>query len=168
MGRRILIAYATKHESTREVAEAVAERLRVHGLDIELRAARDVRVLDDYGAVVLGGALYMGRWHDEARGFLKRHRVKLAGMPVAVFGLGPRTMSETDVEGSRKQLEHALARVPEVEPVATAIFGGVVDPAKLSFPFNRMAAIDARDWTAIEAWADELPATFGSIAFATA
>jgi menaquinone-dependent protoporphyrinogen oxidase len=165
---RIMIAYATKHGSTREVAEAVAERLRIHGLDVELRAAPDVRELDDYDAVVLGGALYMGRWHDEARGFLKRHRMKLAGMPVAVFGMGPRTMSDTDVKGSRKQLERALARVPEVEPVTKAIFGGVVAPAKLSFPLNRMPASDARDWTAIESWADELAESLRSIALTPA
>src|SRR6059058_1597122 len=89
MEPRVLIAYATKHGSTREVAERVAERLRAHGLDVEVQATGGIRELDDYGAVVLGGALYMGRWHDAARGFLKRHRTKLAAMPVAVFGMVP-------------------------------------------------------------------------------
>ena len=40
--------------------------------------------------------------------------------------------------------------------VAVAIFGGVVDPRKLSFPFNHMPASDARDWEAIHAWTDEV------------
>jgi hypothetical protein len=31
----------------------------------------------------------------------------------------------------------------------------VIDPAKLHFPFNRMPATDARDWEAIEAFADQ-------------
>jgi menaquinone-dependent protoporphyrinogen oxidase len=70
--------------------------------------------------------------------------------------MGPLTMEEADVAGSRKQLDHALAKTPDVELVSVAIFGGVVDPGKLHFPFNHMPASDARDWEAIRAWADEL------------
>jgi hypothetical protein len=36
-----------------------------------------------------------------------------------------------------------------------AVFGGVVDPTKLHFPFSRMPQSDARDWDAIAAWASE-------------
>jgi menaquinone-dependent protoporphyrinogen IX oxidase len=38
------VAYATKHGSTREVADAVAGSLREHGLDVDLRPAADVHV----------------------------------------------------------------------------------------------------------------------------
>jgi menaquinone-dependent protoporphyrinogen oxidase len=98
----------------------------------------------------------MGRWHADARRFLTRHRETLATLPVAVFGMGPLTMEEREVESSRKQLERALAKVPDVEPVSITVFGGVVDPAKLRFPFSHMPASDARDWDAIRAWADEV------------
>ena len=46
--------------------------------------------------------------------------------------------------------------MPRVAPVAVTIFGGVVDPEQLRFPFSRMAPSDARDWDAIAAWADEV------------
>ena len=48
--------------------------------------------------------------------------------------------------------------MPEVEAVSVAVFGGVVDPAKLPFPFSHMEASDARDWDAIRAWAEEVAA----------
>jgi menaquinone-dependent protoporphyrinogen oxidase len=153
---RVLVAYATKKGSTKEVAEAVADVLREHGADVDFRRADDVTDVGAYEAVVLGGALYMGRWHSDAQRFLLKHRNALSVLPVFVFGMGPQTLEEKDVAGSRGQLDGALARVPEVEPVSVAIFGGVVDPAKLHFPFNRMSASDARDWDAIRSWAEEV------------
>jgi menaquinone-dependent protoporphyrinogen oxidase len=153
---RVLVAYATKHGSTREVAETVSGILRARGLDVQLLPAAEVDSLASYDAVVLGAALYMGRLHGEARRLLDRHRQALAGMPVAVFAMGPKSLEDADVAGARIQLERGLARVAEVEPVSTAIFGGVIDPPKLRFPLNRLPASDARDWDVIRAWANEV------------
>ena len=158
MSKPLLVAYATKHESTHEVADAVAVRLREHGLEAEVRPARDVGTLAPYGGVVIGGALYMGRWHRDARRFLSHHRDELTVLPLAVFAMGPRTVKDEDVADSRKQLDRALAKEPRLEPVTVAIFGGVVDPAKQHFPFTHMDASDARDWDEIRSWADSVAA----------
>ena len=90
----VLVAYATRHGSAREVAEAIAGTLQALGADVELRAARDVRGPDGFvrgqtgswSLIVLGAPLYSGRWHRDAHRFLRRHRKELAGVPVAVFG----------------------------------------------------------------------------------
>jgi menaquinone-dependent protoporphyrinogen oxidase len=156
MTGNVLVGYATKHGSTIEVAEAIATALRDSGHEVDVAAAADVRALDGYSAVVLGGALYMGRLHPDADGFLKRHSHALQEMPLAVFAMGPKTIAEADVVASRKQLNNALAAAPELTPVAVAIFGGVVDPSKLRFPFTRMPASDARDWDAIGAWSHDV------------
>lgn len=160
MTRPLLVAYATKHGSTHQVAEAIAAMLRTQGLAVDTRPAADVTDLDSYDGVVLGGALYMGRLHADARHFLRRHGKALEAMPLAVFAMGPLTDEETQVEGSRKQLQQALSKVPRVHPVSTAIFGGVVDPSELHFPFNYMPASDARDWQLIESWAREVGLVF--------
>ena len=136
MSGAVLVAYATKKGSTQEVAEAVAEVLRERGLEVELRAAREVEDVSAYAGVVVGGALYTGRWHRDARRLLRRHRAALATLPVAVFAMGPKTAEPNDLARAREQLDRHLNKVPEVEPVAVGIFGGVVDPAKLRFPFN--------------------------------
>jgi flavodoxin len=102
MTSRILVAYATKHGSTWEVAEAIATSLRKQGLEADVqRGARrgEPRALpanlERCDAVILGGALYMGRWHRDARHFLERHRRLLGAIPVAVFAMGPATTEET-------------------------------------------------------------------------
>lgn len=151
----ILVAYASKYGSTREVAEFIAATLRDEGHDVELQPAADIRSVDGHDAVVLGAGIYMGRLHAGARHFLKRLHGTL-DMPFAAFAMGPDSLDEEKVADGRKRLEGALARYPDVRPVALAIFGGVVDPAKFRFPLNRMPASDARDWEAIRAWALEL------------
>jgi menaquinone-dependent protoporphyrinogen oxidase len=156
MNTPVLVAYATKAGSTREVADAVARTLREHGLEADVRPVTEVGTLAPYGAVVLGTALYTGRVHRDARRFLSSHREQLAERPLAVFALGPKTLDDDAVASSRAQLDRALAPYAELRPELVAIFGGVVDPARLHFPFNRMPASDARDWDAIRAWADEV------------
>ena len=162
MSQPVLIAYATKKESTHEVADALAARLRELGHDVDVRPAAEVGTLAPYGAIVVGGALYAGRWHRDARRFLATHRDELARRPVAVFAMGPATLEEAEMQGSRKQLDHALAKEHELDPVSVTIFGGVIDPAKLRFPFSRMPAADARDWDAIRSWAGALSDIFAA------
>jgi menaquinone-dependent protoporphyrinogen oxidase len=156
MSKPILVAYATKHESTHEVATALAARMRSRGAEVDVRPASEVGTLAPYGAVVLGGALYAGRWHRDARRFLTRRGDELRRLPLAVFAMGPLALEPADIAASQRQLDRALAKEPGLALVSVRIFGGVIDPAKLRFPFTHMNAADARDWDAVNAWADEL------------
>jgi menaquinone-dependent protoporphyrinogen oxidase len=154
----LLVAYASKRGSTKEVAEALVERLRRDGQEAEVRSAADVDDLAPYEGVVLGGSFYVGRWHDDAVGFLTRHWRELSKRPVWAFGLGPKTSEEDDLAAARSQLEKVLRKMARVEARSVAVFGGVINPSKLRFPMNRMPASDARDWEAIRSWADEIAA----------
>jgi menaquinone-dependent protoporphyrinogen oxidase len=158
MALNVLVAYASKHGTTREVAESIAHTLEERGLSVEIEEASGVRDITGYDAVVVGGGLYMGKWHADARRLLKRRRGELAGKRVAVFGMGPDSLEESRVAESRKQLDRALAATPEVEPIAVTIFGGALEPESWRFPFNRLPAFDARNWDAIRGWAKDLAA----------
>ena len=166
MSSSILVGYETKYGSTQEVAEAIAAALREGGLEVDLQPVRAVRDLAGYGAVVLGAPLYMFRWHKDAKSFLSRHRQALMERPVAVFALGPFEDVPKQWQDVRANLDKELAKFPWFAPVAVEIFGGVFDPARLTFPYNlvpglkRMPVSDIRDWTAIRAWANSLPAKF--------
>ncbi len=160
----ILVAYASKHGSTAEVAERIAEVLQERGLATEVRAASTVSEVHDYDAVVLGAPIYMGRWHKDARSFLSRFGAAFRAVPLWIFALGPvKTDAESYVE-SRNQLQRSLEKFPELEPRAEKLFGGAIDPEKLRFPFDRMPAQDIRDWDEIEAWAVELARTLAPAA----
>ncbi len=159
---RVLVAYASRHGSTHEVATAISDVLRERGLVVDVQAAGDVHDLEGFDAVVIGGALYTARWHRDARRMLHRLHDALQTRPVAVFAMGPRTLDPDDVEKSRRELDVALAEVPEVRPVSVAIFGGVIDPEHLHFPLSHMPAVDARDWDAVRSWAVELADQFAT------
>ncbi|MGE5273131.1 MAG: flavodoxin domain-containing protein [Verrucomicrobiota bacterium] len=158
----ILVAYASRYGSTREVAESIASALRERTLRVVLRPAVEVHHLDEYVGVVLGGGLYMGRWHRDARGFVRHFADDLGGLPVAVFALGPTDEVPEHRAGSEKQFRKAVDKLP-FEPIASAVFGGAIDPRKLHFPLNRMPSVDIRDWDAIAAWADEVAERFLSL-----
>jgi menaquinone-dependent protoporphyrinogen oxidase len=156
---RILVTYGSKHGSTKEVAEVIAEQLGDQ-FDVDIRPAAAAGDPTDYAAVVVGGSIYAGRWHPDAQRLLKRNREVFKSVPLAVFAMGPKSLEEADLASSRAQLEHALAKVPEITPVAVGIFGGVIDQAQLGFPFNRLRACDARDWDAIRRWTIEVRQLF--------
>jgi menaquinone-dependent protoporphyrinogen oxidase len=167
MAASILVAYATRSGSTQEVAEAVGAVLREGGFEVDVQRLPVAGGLENYRAVVLGAPFYMYRWHKDALTFLRRNRRVLQHLPVAVFALGPFNDVEKEWRDVRAQLDKALATFPWLTPVATEVFGGRFDPAKLGFPYTLIPAMkkipanDIRDWDAIRGWAEELMQKFG-------
>lgn len=168
MNERILVAYATTHGSTREIAEQVAEMLRHAGSrTVDLLPARQVRSLQGYQAVILGSALYMFHLHKDALRFLGLHRTTLeGGLPLAFFagGLYDRDGAEAENE-VRRELDGELAKFPWLRPASMLIVGGRHDPESLRFPWSLVPVLrhaparDLRDWDAIRAWAATLNGT---------
>ncbi len=167
----MLVAYGTRYGSTREVAETVAATLEEQGIDTDVKAAREVRSLDGYDAVVLGTPLYMGALHKDVRALLEKNRKVFEQTPFALFALGP-VKADDGIDGSRAQLIEALAKLPVPTPASTAVFVGAYDPARLGFKDKMIAALpasplhgegahDDRDWEAIRAWSRQLVELLG-------
>jgi menaquinone-dependent protoporphyrinogen oxidase len=156
----VLLAYATRFGSTQDVAESVAASLREAGLEVDLQLMRQVESLDQYEAVVLGAAIYNTKWHADAHQFLSQHQAALSQRPVVIFTLGPLSTSDAAMRNSRRQLDKELAKYRWLKPVAVEVFAGKYDPRSpgLGFFERRVPASDHRNWDAIRAWANTLPA----------
>jgi menaquinone-dependent protoporphyrinogen oxidase len=162
----VLVAYASKHESTAQIAERIAEAMRSAGCDAEARPAAEVDDLSRYAAVVLGSAVYAKRWQRDARRFARRHAAALRAMPVWLFSSGPfGAVEEHPTAPMPPFAEHLAERLGARDNV---MFGGRVptDPGNFveramlkSTPAERR---DARDWPAIEAWARGVAAQLGA------
>jgi menaquinone-dependent protoporphyrinogen oxidase len=163
---RILIAYASRKGSTAEIAQVIGMELQAAGHTADVLEVGVVSSLSGYDAVVIGGPMYMGRIMGGVAKFVKRHRDGLAKLPVAGFvvGLAAASNDPEGMEWTKKALHSAL---DPLQPVAETIFAGRLDPSQLSW-FQRWITKkvkapvgDFRDWTAIAAWARELPEKMG-------
>ncbi|MFA1547724.1 flavodoxin domain-containing protein [Actinomadura chokoriensis] len=151
---RVLVAYASDRGGTAEIAEWVGTTLRRMGVEAEVRRAGEVTALDGYDAVVVGGALYAGRWHGEARRFVRRHAGALERVPVWLFSSGPldRSAGEREIEPVRGVAK--LAR--RVGARGHATFGGRLTADAEGFLASRIArqsAGDYRDRDRVAEWA---------------
>jgi menaquinone-dependent protoporphyrinogen oxidase len=162
MAPSILIAYATVHGSTQEVAESMAQTLRGCGLTVDVQPAKKVKSLAGYSAVILGAPLYMFHWHGDAKGFLSKRRGELGSLPVAIFALGPFHNKEDELKSARENLDKELAHYTWLKPSAVEVFVGRFDPYHLHFPYNLIPAMknipasDERNWPDIQAWTESM------------
>lgn len=156
---RVLVAYGSKHGATAEIAEHIRDALRGEGHEADSIAAGDVTDLDAYDAVIVGSAVYQGRWRPEARKLLKRLRRSLDGRALWLFSSGPLADTELDPtdrwqfpKGARKAGERLGAR-------DLVVFAGRVPPDPGNFMERAMLKStaeedrDARDFEAIAKWA---------------
>lgn len=152
-GTDVLVVYASRSGGTEEIASAIAQELRARRLRVHVREARGVHDLVRYRAVVLGSALYFGRWRPSAVRFLRRHRDELARMRVWLFQSGP--LDRTSQVRTPRAVRRLLPFLGADPPVT---FGGRLDAGTArGFLARDLVAQrkggDFRDWAAIRAWA---------------
>lgn len=158
---KILVAVASKHGSTREIAQAIAGELRAAQLDVDLREASEVSDINGYDAVVLGSAIYMGSWLSDARHFADQFQAALTTLPVWLFSSGPLGADEPQPE---QDLNKLAAPLGPVEVRDHQVFVGKLDPAELGMGERLITKMvhapagDFRDWEEIRAWAHQIAA----------
>jgi menaquinone-dependent protoporphyrinogen oxidase len=157
----VLVAYATKYGATEGIALKIGQVLREAGFETDVARAERVGDLAPYGAVILGSAVYIGRWRKEATKFLQSHKAELAGRPVWIFSSGPTGEGDPETLTQGWRLPGSLQPIVDrIGPRDVALFGGAADPSRLNFIERWMLKNvqtptgDFRDWEAITAWAE--------------
>ncbi|MDD5168400.1 MAG: flavodoxin domain-containing protein [Syntrophales bacterium] len=163
MKKRVLVTYASKYGSTGGVADAMGRELCSAGVAADVVLIKDAVNLSSYQGVVIGSAIYMGKWMPEAIDFVKKNRDILRQVPVAYF-LVCMTLSQPTEKNRAEVLSYMdpiLKTVPEVKPVGIGTFAGALDYNNLSWLYKKILKAkgspegDFRDWNAIRAWARE-------------
>jgi menaquinone-dependent protoporphyrinogen oxidase len=158
----VMVAVASKHGSTWEIAEAIAGELTARGLEVDLyRLHLDEDAPDPagYGAFVIGSGVYAGRWLAPARTFISDAQAVLASHPVWLFSSGPIGVVPRPAPG---EAVDADGYVRETGAREHRLFGGRLDRSKLGFGERALVRAlgvdegDHRDFAEVTAWADEI------------
>ena len=152
----VLVAYASKHGATEEIAEAIADQLRRDGHQADCIAAGEAGSLEPYDAIVVGSAVYMKRWQAEAKHLLKRNADVLATRPFWVFSSGP---GGENADPSWSEPPRVMKLADRLGVRGHTVFGGRLPLEPSNFMERAMVENcppehrDLRDWEGIRSWA---------------
>lgn len=164
MSGRMLVGYATRTDSTKEVAEAIGDVLSERGYSVDVKALKDQPSVRGYDAVVLGSAVNGGAWLPEAVGFIESHRTELQSLPVSVFCVHIMNLGDEPKQRA-KRLAYLNPIRKLIRPQSEAFFAGKGPSSEDTSLIMRWAFRafggggegDCRDWSAIRRWAQGLP-----------
>jgi len=147
--------------STVDVAQVVGEEIAKSGLQVDILPIGEIKDLQAYDGVVVGGPMIMG-WHRAALRFLKKNREAFQHIPLAVFvtAISLTQTGETSVDGVPVYVDEKLPKLPEnedrlnfneryarlsnylrpilkatlpVKPVSIGVFGGRLEYGRLKW-----------------------------------
>jgi menaquinone-dependent protoporphyrinogen oxidase len=158
----VLVASAGRHGSTEEIAAAIGRVLREHGIETDVAKIEDVGSLAGYDAVVLGSAVYVGKWVEPARQFVEAHAEELAARRTWLFSSGPIGDPPKPAPDSAVDVSEI---VRQTRPEEHRVFAGKVDRSRLGLAERivmravRAREGDYRDWGEIRSFAARIAAS---------
>ncbi|MBT3994727.1 MAG: hypothetical protein HOF01_02920 [Chloroflexi bacterium] len=165
---RVLVAFATRFGSTREIVSAMVHELNSAGLDAHGAEATSSLNPDDYDAFVIGSPIYGSKWLAAAGMFAAITSERIDGKPVALFSVGTLGLNSSEAgEKEHKDFVTGLIDVaPKLNIVSDALFSGYFERSNLPWYLriiDRFAPTpqgDHRDWQAIQSWTKSLVPKF--------
>ncbi len=161
---RVLVTAASRHNATEDMAEAIAAVLRdslsaqAGSTVVDVVPADEVASVDEYDAVVLGSAIYLGKWLKSANALAQEHAAALRERPVWLFSSGP--IGNPPLPAAEPDF------VPRLIALTGArehqLFAGRLRQAVLGLGERAALRVvrapegDFRDWEAIRDWAGRI------------
>ena len=158
---RVLVAAASRYGGTAGIAEAIGRRLEDDHLDVDVVPIDEVEDVAGYDALVLGSAVYAGRWMRPARRFVDENAAGIVSKQTWLFSSGP-------IGDPPKPEGDAAVKVGDLVAKTGAhehrVFAGKLDKTRLTFADRAIVAAvrspegDFREWDEITEWADDIAA----------
>lgn len=161
---RVLVVVASRHGATAEIGAVLAREIggcdagRSAGLAAMAMSAENRPDPAAFDAVVLGSAVYVGRWLEPARQYAATHAGTLRGRPTWLFSSGP--IGEPPFPPDEPYDIDPLTRM--IGARGHAMFPGRLDEDRLGFAERAMVTAmrapvgDFRDWAAVRSWAGDI------------
>jgi menaquinone-dependent protoporphyrinogen oxidase len=165
---KVLIAYATVHGSTAEVAERMKPVFEKQGFDVTTANVKDLTSVEGYDAYVIGSPIYAGMWLTEISHFLSDYSSVLATKPSYLWIMGIRVLEADGKEHALQYYvhQHDLQRVGVKD---VGVFAGKLNLDEIDWNERWTLSIrydgkempgtfndDYRNWDEITAWAEKV------------
>ena len=140
------MVFATSEGHTAQVADRVAERLRVGGFDVRVSPVDTAP--DDaatYDVIVVGGSIHMGKYSHELADWAARHVERLQGGPAAFFSVSLTSAQHTpEADAQVEEYLMTLSRAPGWTPALIGLFGGALLNSQYGWVKRRLIRSIAR------------------------
>jgi len=155
---KVLVTAASRHGATAEIAAAIATGLSATGHEAEVRDPETIDSVREYGAAVIGSAVYAGSWLPDAEELIDRNLYVLREMPVWLFSSGPLGDPPKPVQ----ECPDGIAIAEQIHAREHRTFAGELDKRGLGAGERVVVAVvrapggDYRPWAEILAWAKSI------------
>lgn len=161
----ILVAYASAHGSTAQVALKIGQLLGEKGVNAVVANVKDVRSIHEFDGVVLGSAIHNGTVLKEMNAFIRAFASELKSKHIYLWLNCVRVLEQYgEAHVLDNYLDHEL--LDPLRILDIAVFAGKLDLASVDWDERWALAArydgstwpsnfdgDYRDWNKINAWA---------------
>jgi menaquinone-dependent protoporphyrinogen oxidase len=165
---RILVAYATAHGSTREVAQFMGRVLSTYNAEVTVANVVDIKSVEGYDVFVLGTPIHASLWLQAMCTFFDRFHDSLANKPMYFWVTCIRALEE---DGKKHALQYYFdyKLLEDYQVRECTVFTGKLDTREITRQEQWFLAAnydgkimpgtihqDYRDWKAIAAWTNNI------------
>ena len=156
---KLCIAYVTKTNTTKEIAEEIGKIAREKDWTVKVLPLTAVADLSEYDAVLIGAPINGMQWLPPAVEFVEKHQKTLSTIPTAYFLVS--YLMNSGAMRWRKLIDKSLNKASKlVTPFKVGKFDGRVEDEfgtipRLLFGLKKNTPLDLRDWNQIRTWARE-------------
>ena len=173
---KVLLAYASVHGSTAEVARFMRDTLEPWGYEVDAAEVSSISKLENYDAIILGSAVHNGMVLPEMSAFVRRFRDRLIRLPVYLFVMCIRILEPDGLDRIRY---HYLPQsgMDDFPIESLGVFAGKLDLDSINWNEAWTLALrydgvtaprdhdgDYRDWDAIKTWTMQVAESINQLA----
>ena len=156
---KLLIAYVTKTNTTKEIAEEIGKIAREKDWTVKVLPLTAVADMREYDAVLIGSPINGMQWLPEANEFVEKHKKALSERPTSYFLVS--YLMNSGAMRWRKLIDKSLNKASQiVSPLSVMKFDGRIEDefpgfARLLFGVKKGTPLDLRNWDDIQVQAND-------------
>jgi len=165
---KILVAYASAHGTTGEIAAFISKTLEVYGAEVTYASVETIESVQEYDAFILGTAIHEGIWLRSMMLFIDKFEAELAQKPVYFFISCIRIVESDGYDHVMKNYMDTKT-LEKLKVRNVNAFGGAIKLKEINWDerwtlglrydgtnLQQRLNADYRDWYAIGAWVNNI------------